>query len=601
MTDLARQIYDLQGGRKINDKKYRVICPAHDDSNPSLSVKVGDYGKLLVHCHAGCEYRDVMNAFEAKGINVQQRIRLSSAKLVENDGFEAQRAAHHTTTKLAKRMWNSAQSAVPHAYLKNRGVKGHGIRVKDDDLLIPMRRKPGGRIWNLQRIFYRKGGLVSGGRLNGEFKKLFLKGGKTKGLFHEISGDDATIYICEGYADAASIFESTGSTAVTALSASNLPEVADAFRERLPDSEIIIAEDVDGPGKKYATKAALRIDAKIATPSKGSRCKDFNDVYRKFGAAKVREELDRATKPQSSTDTPLRWLTLDQLLKLELPPRSFLLEPWLQTGALVMVHAERGRGKTFFALSTAISVASGRAFGPWETPRPYKVAYIDGEMPAVDMQDRMQRLWGKTKECKANLKCLLHGVQSGQIPDLATLEGQKTIEPDLEDMDLIILDNLSTLVRSGVENEAESWQVVQDWLIRLRSMGKTVLLVHHSGKKGAQRGTSKREDVMDVVIKLQRMGEYTPEQGARFRVEFEKARNLHGPEVESLSLMLKEKRYGGYVWEILEETPTESEVKIGEIIRLHSEGKSQSQIASIVGTSQSTVSRTLKDQNSIPA
>ena len=600
MTDLARRIYDVQGGRQINDEKYRVICPAHDDSNPSLSVKVGDYGKLLVHCHAGCEYRDVMNAFEAKGINVQQRIRLTSAELASKDGFDEQRTKNRITAERAKRMWSSAPGAVTHAYLEDRAVEGHGIRVKDGELLIPMRSESG-HIWNLQRIFYREGGLVSGGRLNGEFKKLFMKGGKTKRLFHAISGDDATIYICEGYADAASIFESTGYTAVTALSASNLPEVADAFRERFPDSEIIIAEDVDGPGKKYATKAALRIDAKIATPSKGSRCKDFNDVYRKFGAAKVRKELGRATKPQSSTGTPLRWLTLDELLKLELPPRSFLLEPWLQTGALVMVHAERGRGKTFFALSTAISVASGRAFGPWETPRPYKVAYIDGEMPAVDMQERMQSLSGNSKASKANLKCLLHGVQSGQIPDLATVEGQKAIEPDLEDVDLIILDNLSTLVRSGIENEAESWQVVQDWLIRLRSMGKTVLLVHHSGKKGAQRGTSKREDVMDVVIKLQRTGDYTPEQGARFRVEFEKARNLHGPEVEPISLVLKRRRYGGYVWEILEEATTESEIKTEEILRLHSEGKSQSQIASIVGKSQSTVSRTLKDQNSIPA
>ena len=600
MTDLARRIYELQGGREINDEKFQVICPAHDDSNPSLSVKVGDYGKLLVHCHAGCEYRDVMNALEAKGINVRQRIRLTSAELASKDGFDEQRTKNRITAERAKRMWSSAPGAVTHAYLEDRAVEGHGIRVKDGELLIPMRSRSG-HIWNLQRIFYRKGGLVAGGRRNGEFRKRFLKDGKTKGLFHEISGDDATIYICEGYADAASIFESTGSTAVTALSASNLPEVADAFRERFPDSEIIIVEDVDGPGKKYATKAALRIDAKIATPSKGSRCKDFNDVYRKFGAAKVRKELGRATKPQSSTGTPLRWLTLDELLKLELPPRSFLLEPWLQTGALVMVHAERGRGKTFFALSTAISVASGRAFGPWETPRPYKVAYIDGEMPAVDMQDRMQRLWGKTKECKANLKCLLHGVQNGQIPDLATLEGQKAIEPDLKDMDLIVFDNLSTLVRSGVENEAESWQVVQDWLIRLRSMGKTVLLVHHSGKKGAQRGTSKREDVMDVVIKLQQTGDYTPQQGARFRVEFEKARNLHGPEVEPLSLMLREKPYRGYVWEIIEEAPSKSEIKTGEILRLHSEGKSQSEIASIVRTSQSTVSRELKRQSAIPA
>ena len=205
VTNPARRIYELQGGREINDKKYQVICPAHDDSNPSLSVKVGDYGKLLVHCHAGCEYSDIEKALKAEGLNLRQRIRLPSREPASNDGFDKRRAANRITAERAERMWNSAPRAVTHEYLEDRGVRAHGIRIKDGALLIPMRRKPDGRIWNLQQIFCRKGGLVAGGRLNGESKKLFLKDGKTKGLFHEISGDDATIYICEGYADAASI------------------------------------------------------------------------------------------------------------------------------------------------------------------------------------------------------------------------------------------------------------------------------------------------------------------------------------------------------------------------------------------------------------
>lgn len=36
-------------------------CPAHDDTNPSLTVSVGD-GKLLVHCHAGCSIDAVLEA-----------------------------------------------------------------------------------------------------------------------------------------------------------------------------------------------------------------------------------------------------------------------------------------------------------------------------------------------------------------------------------------------------------------------------------------------------------------------------------------------------------------------------------------------------------
>jgi putative DNA primase/helicase len=42
---------------------------------------------------------------------------------------------------------------------------------------------------------------------------------------------------------------------------------------------------------------------------------------------------------------------------------------------------------------------------------------------------------------------------------------------------------------------------------------------------GRQRGTSRREDALDTVIGLRRPEDYSPEQGARFEVHFEKLRN----------------------------------------------------------------------------
>jgi hypothetical protein len=38
-------------------------CPAHDDRNPSLSVTNGD-GKVLLHCHAGCNVVDIVTALD---------------------------------------------------------------------------------------------------------------------------------------------------------------------------------------------------------------------------------------------------------------------------------------------------------------------------------------------------------------------------------------------------------------------------------------------------------------------------------------------------------------------------------------------------------
>jgi putative DNA primase/helicase len=52
-----------------------------------------------------------------------------------------------------------------------------------------------------------------------------------------------------------------------------------------------------------------------------------------------------------------------------------------------------------------------------------------------------------------------------------------------------------------------------------------VLLIHHAGVNGRQRGTSRREDALDTVIALRRPEDYSPEQGARFEIHFEKLRN----------------------------------------------------------------------------
>ena len=42
-------------------------CPAHDDHNPSLSIRDSD-GKVLLHCHAGCAQSDVIDALKARDV-----------------------------------------------------------------------------------------------------------------------------------------------------------------------------------------------------------------------------------------------------------------------------------------------------------------------------------------------------------------------------------------------------------------------------------------------------------------------------------------------------------------------------------------------------
>jgi putative DNA primase/helicase len=109
------------------------------------------------------------------------------------------------------------------------------------------------------------------------------------------------------------------------------------------------------------------------------------------------------------------------------------------------------------------------------------------------------------------------------------------------------LDNISTLVRSGKENEAESWLPVQGWALAHRRAGRSVLFIHHAGKGGLQRGTSRREDVLDTVITLRRPADYTPDQGARFEVVLEKGRAVHGDDARPIEARYEE-RNGAAIW-----------------------------------------------------
>ncbi len=59
---IARQLHGRKSG-----VGWIARCPGHDDINPSLSLTDAD-GKVLLHCHAGCTQRAVIDALKARGM-----------------------------------------------------------------------------------------------------------------------------------------------------------------------------------------------------------------------------------------------------------------------------------------------------------------------------------------------------------------------------------------------------------------------------------------------------------------------------------------------------------------------------------------------------
>ena len=62
--EALRRVLDRLDGVKRAGSGYMARCPAHDDRNPSLSVKLGESGRVLLKCHAGCDYAAIAAALD---------------------------------------------------------------------------------------------------------------------------------------------------------------------------------------------------------------------------------------------------------------------------------------------------------------------------------------------------------------------------------------------------------------------------------------------------------------------------------------------------------------------------------------------------------
>jgi putative DNA primase/helicase len=139
---------------------------------------------------------------------------------------------------------------------------------------------------------------------------------------------------------------------------------------------------------------------------------------------------------------------------------------------------------------------------------------------------------------------------------------------------VVILDNISCLFSGISEDSKQDWEPFNAWLVRLRHRGLSVVLVHHAGKTGQQRGTSGREDVLDTVIALSWPPQYDPCEGCHFHLKFTKTRSIKGEAVKALDVRLESVKTEGLTWTV---AALEDSYKT-QIRRLLDEGLSPTEI-----------------------
>jgi len=235
-------------------------------------------------------------------------------------------------------------------------------------------------------------------------------------------------------------------------------------------------------------------------------------------------------------------------IKKDIPkPTEHILYPCIIDPSITFIYAATGVGKTLFTLNIAYCIASGGKFLNYKSNKAKRVLYVDAEMPYGQMHSRIMQIARQQGELQFPENFMMFTpdkVLPYFLPKISDLEGQAFYDKHIEEnnINVIILDNLSMLSAID-ENKSVEWKIVQDWIVKLRSRGTTVIIVHHAGKeKNGYRGTSRMLDAADTAISLQDLNSESLESDVmnskKFKIAYQKNRNFAGKDALSFEATL---------------------------------------------------------------
>lgn len=392
-----------------------------------------------------------------------------------------------------------------HAYLMAKGVKAHGIKLnRAGELVIPIVNIDG-EVQSVQTI-----------DANG--RKLYLKGGKKEGGFHEIRGDRKRIFVCEGYATGATVFEATGSSVFVAFDTQGLLPVARSVRQMFPAARIYMAADNDhrteaekgvNPGIAKARAAAKEVMAEVIYPeftaderAQENAPSDWNDLARLRGLSVVEEQIGMVVKNE-----PKLLFEFSRADQLALKNIDWIVEGYIESDSLVQLFGDPGCGKSFVAIDMACCIATGMGWHGHEVSQG-SVFYIAGE--GHNGLARRLKAWEIGTGCSLVDTPLYKSHRAAQLYDASeaaivaesihALVNECGARPKA-----IVIDTVARNM-GGDENSTQDMNAFiahLDHYLR-QPYGCAVIVVHHSGAadKDRSRGSTALRGALDAEYKV---------------------------------------------------------------------------------------------------
>jgi hypothetical protein len=477
-------------------------CPGHKDRMPSLKVDVAEDGRVLLHCHAGCEPSRVV---EGMGLRLRD--------LMPEDAptFDPVRAGH-VGGRPALRV---VQGAVASSSAEPSGRRPTGnpqdwpvTKVypyvdADGVLLFEVLRKeaPDGS----GKVFTQR--QPDGG--------WGLKGVTDRPLYRlpavlTAVQDGQPVLLVEGEKDVETA-EALGWVATTNVGGASgwKPEHAEALR----GAEVVLLPDNDAPGRKWAQTVAeslsglakrIRIVALPRVAEKG----DLTDWVEMGGTSEQLAGLmNRAPAwvqgdpiPEQERPSRFRVYRADELAAL--PPVSWMVEDLLPTDALAALVGPSGKGKTFLTIDLACAVATGTRWLNQRVGLSGPVLYIAAEGTA-GLRQRVAA-WVTEHHAPSDLPVyfICETVNFMERSDVEHVLRATLALP--APPRLVIVDTLHRAMPGGDENSAKDVGVVITHAdVLRREAGSTVLIVHHTKKDAdIERGSTAMRAACDTLLLL---------------------------------------------------------------------------------------------------
>ncbi len=462
----------LEGVRRTG-RGWKAKCPAHADTEPSLSVTEGRNG-LLVNCFAGCSFDDICAALHIPPTELFYDDAPRERPTMKNDNGNGQRRimATYDYVDEAGELLFQAVRYTPKGFSQRR-PDGHG-----------------GWIWSLSEG-------------EGKDKKLAVRL-----VLYRLPDllTAATVLLLEGEKDVATAY---GLGLPDGWAATCNPMGAGKWRpeysESLQGKRVVILPDGDPAGAKHlhvVGQALQGIASEVLTVSLptgkdltewaggGGTAEDFALLLDQAEPYHVGEAKPPTTQtgPWSKAQTAKDFLSaVDQDLPMLVPSV-------LARGSITEMFSPRGLGKTHAVHSLGVKLAKDG----------HRVLLLDRDNSQREVKRRL-KAWGATELTTFRV------LTRDQVPPLT--DGANWKDFPFRDYDVLIIDSLESSTEGcGEQDSAKPSKAIAPLLdIAHRENGPAILILGNTIKSGAHsRGSGVVEDRADVAFEIRDATDLTP-------------------------------------------------------------------------------------------